>query len=136
MDNPSLIELASQLSERLTPLGLHLSADPMIAGGVKADEFPDDDSDEEDETPPSMEDLINGIKSENAFAMINMTFTFNELVWTDRILDPSSHMSPEMVADLDGIVESRGEVIARRLADGEDIDAIMNELVGDDDDEE
>ena len=135
MDNTSLPELVEALSERMSALGLHQSGPPSIHGGVNAATM-DDDEDEEDFVP-SPDLLIDRLKDDQAFAVIHMTFDMNNLVWTDRILYPESHLSPEDVdqMNLPSQREMMQKQIRERTAAGEDLSDILRDLLGTDEEE-
>lgn len=137
MDNPSFASLADRISEALEPLGLHLSSEPMVAGGIKNDDqMPFDDVEGEfdfKEDGDHLGELIDALKKDKAFAMIHTTFSFNNLVWTDRILSPETYLTPELVAEMQEMMPSRSDFmkneIASRLEGGEELDDIISDLL-------
>lgn len=136
-DNPSFASLADRITEALEPLGLHISSEPMIAGGIKdGDQMPFDEdefdfSDREDGV--EFGELIDALKKDRAFVMIHATFSFNNLVWTDRILSPETYLTPELVAEMQEMMPSRSDFmkseIASRLESGEELDDIISDLL-------
>lgn len=138
MDNPSFASLADRIIEALEPLGLHVSSEPMIAGGIKDGEMPFDEdefdfSDREEGEGVEFGELIDALKKDRAFVMIHTTFSFNNLVWTDRILSPETYLTPELVAEMQEMMPSRGDFmkseIESRLEGGEELDDIISDLL-------
>jgi hypothetical protein len=124
MDNHSLYEIAENLTDHLSTLGLHTDGHPSIQGLLPTD----DEGEEEKEI--DIETLTDKLKSEEAMALIHINFTVNKLAWTDRILRPQTALDPDIIDELDFDRNAfMREQIKLRLEGGEDLDDILADLM-------
>lgn len=133
MDNSSLIDLADEISEIMQSLGLHLEGPPGIQGAIRTDEtYDDEDSDDDDDDEPLIDinTLTDKLKSQEAMAVIHMTFSVNKLAFTERILHPERFIAPETMDDLDLGTSFMQEQIKARLEEGEELEDILEDLLG------
>lgn len=131
MGNTQLEEVAEEIGSRLSALGLHLEGPVGFHGHVSPDMLDDDD----DETfqPMDNQAFIDNLKRDEAKAMFHMSFSINKLAWTERILHPETYVSPEMQDDmgLPTSAETMQSEVQRRMRAGEDLDDIMRDILGD-----
>jgi hypothetical protein len=126
MDNNSLYEITEQIASLLSPLGLHAEGPPTIQGLLA------DGADDEEEAPEDfdIDFLTDKLKSDEAMAVIHMTFGINKLAWSDRILRPQVTLSPDVIDELDFNRNAfMKEQIKIRLEDGEELDDILADLM-------
>ena len=139
MSNTSLIDVAEELQSSMSELGLHLEGQPAFISHMPEDHNMGDDDDEDGDTRvyTTPEEVVDAVKRGEGHAIIVMHFAVNRLAWTDRVLNPDSHISPEMVEGM-GLPSQQGmmqEELDRRLAAGDSIEEIMDDLLGGDEEE-
>lgn len=139
MTNRSFDDLIVEIDERMSALGLHIAGPPSLMGSVD-DEFASEETEEDDVgiVMPTEQDLADKLRADEASAVIHMTFQVNKLAWEDSTLYPDKKVLAEEFSALTQDIDDRQalrDVIAERIAAGEDVVDMLDLFLDDDEGE-